>query len=233
VDAFGLFRRQPLPWVLVHLVLMLIAISLTLLKIVGMFLLLLLLPVFIGGLMLGCRDQERGQVVEVAHLFRGFRTQATALVTVGGLYLVGQVLIAGVTMAVGGQAMQDLLRAIAEGTDPAQIDPAAANQASLATLIGSALFVPLAMAVWFAPALVLLAGLPAWRAIQLSLWACVRNLLPLLLYSLAMFGLLVVAMLPFMLGLLLWVPLAMLSIYTAYQDIFGPDAGVRLRVVSA
>jgi uncharacterized membrane protein len=220
VDAFELFRRQPLPWLVVHLGLMLIAMGLTLLKIVGMFLLLLLLPVFIGGLMTACRDQETGQVVEIAHLFRGFRVQAAGLVTVGGIYLVGQVLIAGVTMAVGGDAMQELLRTLAEGGDPAQLDPAVADRASFATLIGSALFVPLAMAVWFAPALVLLDGLPAWRAMQLSLRACVRNVLPFLLYSVAMFGLLVVALAPFMLGLLLWVPLAMLSVYTAYRDIF-------------
>jgi uncharacterized membrane protein len=130
------------------------------------------------------------------------------------------VLIAGVTMAVGGDAIQELLRTLAEGGDPAQLDPAVADRASFATLIGSALFVPLAMAVWFAPALVLLDGLPAWRAMQLSLRACVRNVLPFLLYSVAMFGLLVVALAPFMLGLLLWVPLAMLSVYTAYRDIF-------------
>jgi uncharacterized membrane protein len=224
VDAFDLFRRQALPWIVVHLGLMLIAMGLMALKIVGMFLLLLLLPIFIGGLMAGCRDQENGQVVEIAHLFRGFRVQATALVTVGGLYLVGQVVIAGITMAVGGQALQELMNAAVEGADPAQIDPATASQAYFATLIGSALFVPLAMAVWFAPALVVLDGLPAWRAMHLSLRACVRNVLPFLLYSVAMFGLFVVAMVPLMLGLVLWVPLAMLSVYAAYRDIFGPDA---------
>jgi uncharacterized membrane protein len=220
VDAFGLFRRQPLAWLVVHLGLMLIGMGLMLLNIVGMFLLLLLLPLFIGGLMTGCRDQEAGQVVEIAHLFRGFRMQAAGLVTVGGIYLVGQVLIAGVTMAVGGEAMQELLRTLSEGGDPAKLDAAVADRASFATLVGSALFVPLAMAVWFAPALILLDGVPAWRAMQLSLRACVRNVLPFLLYSVAMFGLLVLALAPFMLGLLLWVPLAILSVYTAYRDIF-------------
>lgn len=223
VEAFDLFRRQPMPWLVVHLGLMLIAMGLVLLKIVGMFLLLLLLPVFIGGLMTACRDQEAGQVVEIAHLFRGFRVQAVGLVTVGGMYLVGQVVIAGLTMELGGDAMQELLRTLSEGGDPAQLDPSVADRAAFATLVGSALFVPLAMAVWFAPALVLLDGQPAWRAMQLSLRACVRNVLPFLLYSIAMFGLLVVALAPFMLGLLLWVPLAMLSVYTAYRDIFGRE----------
>jgi uncharacterized membrane protein len=223
VDAFELFRRQALPWIVVHLGLMLIAMGLMVLKTVGVFLLLLLLPVFIGGLMTGCRGQESGQVVEIANLFRGFRTQATHLVTIGGLYLVGQVVIAGVTMSVGGDALQELFRIAAEGRDPAEIDPGVANRASFATLVGAALFVPLAMAVWFAPALVVLDGLTAWRAMQLSLRGCIRNVLPFLVYSVAMFGLLVVAMVPFMLGLVFWVPLAMLSVYTGYKDIFAGE----------
>jgi uncharacterized membrane protein len=58
---------------------------------------------------------------------------------------------------------------------------------------------------------------------QLSLRGCIRNVLPFLVYSVAMFGLLVVAMVPFMLGLVFWVPLAMLSVYTGYKDIFAGE----------
>jgi hypothetical protein len=42
------------------------------------------------------------------------------------------------------------------------------------------------MAFWFAPALVMLDRVPAWRALVLSLRACVRNMLPFLVYSVAM-----------------------------------------------
>jgi uncharacterized membrane protein len=224
VDAFQLFRRQALAWVLVHLGLVVVALGCAALKTLGIFLFLLLLPVFMGGLMSACREQEAGQVVEIGHLFLGFRKKATALVTVGGVHLVGQILIAGMSTWLGGDALQELMRAAAGGTAPGDIDPSVANRAALAVLIGLALAMPLAMAVWFAPALIVLEAVTAWRALWLSLRACVRNVLPFLLYSVAMAGLLTLALAPYMLGMVLWLPLATLSIYTAYREIFGARA---------
>jgi uncharacterized membrane protein len=224
VEAFQLFRRQALAWVLVHLGLVLVALGCVALKTVGLFLFLLILPVLMGGLMSACREQEHGQVVEIGHLFLGFRKHATALVTVGGLHLVGQVLITGVTMWLGGDALQELLRAASEGVAPASIDPSVVNRASLAMLAALALAIPLAMAVWFAPALVSLEGITAWRALGLSLRACVRNVLPFLTYGAAMTGLLMLALATYMVGMVLWLPLATLTVYTAYRDIFSPRA---------
>jgi hypothetical protein len=220
-DAISLFRAQALPWIVLHLAFMLIGMGLGVLAPVGPMILLLLTPVFMAGLMLGCREQEQGQVVEIAHLFRGFRQQASQLVTIGGIYLVGQILIFFLVMRIGGPGLDELARAVAENQEPAQIHPDAADRASLALLVGSALFLPLAMAVWFAPALVVLEGQSAWRAMQWSLRACLVNVLPLLLYGIVMFGLLLIALLPLMAGLVLWIPLAMLSVYTAYRDIFA------------
>jgi uncharacterized membrane protein len=89
-----------------------------------------------------------------------------------------------------------------------------------AMLVGSLLFVPLAMAVWFAPALVILDEQPGFLALWLSLLACVRNALPLLLYSLVSSLLLLLALIPFTLGLILWIPVMLLTIYTSYRDVF-------------
>jgi uncharacterized membrane protein len=224
VDAFQLFRRQIFAWVLVHLGLMLVALGCAALKTVGMLIFLLLLPVFMGGLMSACREQERGQVVEIGHLFLGFRKHTTPLVTVGGLHLVGQVLIAGVAMWLGGDALQELLRAAAQGTSPSAIAPTVANQASLAMLVGLALVTPLAMAVWFAPALIVLEAVTAWRALGLSLRACVLNVLPFLVYGVAMTGLLMLALLTYMVGMVLWLPLATLTVYTGFRDILGASS---------
>jgi uncharacterized membrane protein len=54
--------------------------------------------------------------------------------------------------------------------------------------------------------------------------ACLANLLPFLVYGLIMSALLFVALLPALLGLVLWVPIAMLSTYTAYREVFVPAA---------
>jgi hypothetical protein len=171
--------------------------------------------------MTACRDAEAGQEIEIAHLFAGFRMEASHLVTVGGVYLVGNVAIAGAAMYVGGAELREALQAAAEGT-PERIGPETANQAMLAVLLAAALFVPLAMAVWFAPALVILDRVPAPRALLLSMRACLANMLPFLFYGALMSALFFVALLPLFVGLAVWVPIAVISAYTSYRDVFGP-----------
>jgi hypothetical protein len=219
-DAFGLFRRNPIIWIALNLVLLLIALALAQIPLLGAYLIYLLTPVFLAGLMTACRDTERGREIEIAHLFRGFVENASQLVTLGGVYLVGNVLVAGVAMALGGAALQEVMQAASEGSP--NLDPAVTDRALLAVLVSAALFVPLAMALWFAPALVMLDRVSAVKALVLSLQACLANLLPFLVYGVIMSGLLFAALLPALIGLALWVPIAMISTYTAYRDVFAP-----------
>lgn len=223
-QAFGLFRRNALNWAMLNLALLLIALGLGLVPVIGAYTLYLLTPLFLGGMMAACRDQEAGREVEMTHLFRGFRQNATHLITVGGVYLVGQVVIAGTVLSIGGADLEEALRAAAEGT-AVQFTPAAEDRILLAVLVGSALFVPLAMGVWFAPPLVMLDNVPAVRAMQLSMRACLLNLLPFLFYGVIMFGFLMVAMAPLFAGLVVWVPLAVISGYTSYRDVFPVPPG--------
>ena len=225
--ALTLFRGSAPNWIMLNLALLMIALGLLVVPVIGGYVLNLLTPIFLAGMMSACRDQEAGRGIEIVHLFRGFRENASQLVTVGGVYLVGQVVITGMVMSIGGAELQEAMRIAAEGTGE-QLSPAAADRISLAVLVGSALFVPLLMAVWFAPPLVILDNVPAVRAMQLSVRACLLNLLPFLLYGVIMVGLLVVAMAPLLAGLVLWVPLAVISNYTSYRDVFpAPATGLQ------
>jgi uncharacterized membrane protein len=221
-EAFGLFRRNPLIWIALNLVLLLIALALGQIPVLGSYLIYLLTPVFLAGLMTAARDTERGVEIEIAHLFRGFTESASALVTVGGVYLIGNVIVAGVALALGGAELQEVMRAASEGST--QVAPHVANKAVFAMLVSAALFVPLAMALWFAPALVMLDRVPALKALLLSMQACLANVLPFLLYGIVMAGLLFAALLPALLGLVLWVPIAMICTYTGYRDVFPRGA---------
>jgi uncharacterized membrane protein len=91
---------------------------------------------------------------------------------------------------------------------------------ALALLIVLALLLPLAMLAWFAPALIVFRNLPAWEAMKLSFRACMRNLMPFLLYGLVALVLIVVACIPLLLGLLIVMPVLLASVYTSYRDIF-------------
>ena len=82
------------------------------------------------------------------------------------------------------------------------------------------LFLPLVMAVWFAPALVVLRGLEPWAAMKASFSGSLQNVLPFLIYGLIGIVLAVVATIPFALGWLVVGPMSIASIYTSYCDIF-------------
>ncbi|MGQ0578975.1 MAG: BPSS1780 family membrane protein [Betaproteobacteria bacterium] len=222
VAAFQLFRKNPLIWLVLNMALMLIGLALSLLPVIGAYVLYLLTPVFLGGIMTAAKDQDGGQDIEIAHLFRGFRHNAAHLVTVGGVYLVGQVVISGVMLTLGGPEFQDAVAAGIGALDAPALTPEGARRVLQAMLVGTVLFVPLAMAVWFAPALVILGDEPGFQALWTSLLACLRNVLPMLLYSIVSSVLLVFAVIPFGLGLIVWIPVMLLTIYTSYRDVFVP-----------
>lgn len=225
-SAFQLFRKNPLIWVVLNMALMLIGLVLSLLPVIGAYLLYLLTPVFLGGMMVAAKDFEAGQDIEIAHLFRGFRHNAAHLVTVGGVYLVGQVVISGAMLTVGGPEFQEAVKAGIGALDASALTPEGARRVLQAMLVGTVLFAPLAMAVWFAPALVILDDQPGFQALWTSLLACLRNVLPLLLYSIVSSVLLVFAVIPFGLGLIVWIPVMLLTIYTSYRDVFVPGQAV-------
>ena len=235
-----MFARRPLTWTVLNLLLVFIGSALTWIPVVGSLLFALLTPVFAGGLMLGCRDLDAGLRLQPAHLFAGFQHNAAALVSVGGVYVVGQVVVMGLLMSIGGAELHALVSsAMGEQATPAS-SPTVSDRVLAAVLVAGALFVPLAMAVWFAPVLAVLDGLRASQAIKLSLQGCLRNLPATAVYALAMGALLlgllfaVRTLLAFvprslafarepvaMLVMTFWVSLTLISAYIGYRDIFA------------
>lgn len=223
VEAFALFRRNPLIWLVLNLILLAIGWVLGKVPVVGSYVLYLLAPLFLAGIMTACRDLESGGDIEIGHLFRGFRQNTTQLVTLGGVHLVGQVVISGLMLSIGGPEFREIAQGGQMG-NPAAISPEARDRILLALLVSLSLYLPLALAVWFSPALAILNDQPGFRAIVFSLIAGLRNLLPFLVYSLASTVLLVLAVLPFGVGLVLWLPVMVLTMYTSYRDVFVATA---------
>ena len=87
-------------------------------------------------------------------------------------------------------------------------------------LIAMLFSIPLYMAVWFTPALMVLNDVPMFRAMKLSFIGCLKNILPFLLYFIIGFVLYLLSAIPLLLGLLVSVPVLMASIYTSYTDIY-------------
>jgi uncharacterized membrane protein len=77
------------------------------------------------------------------------------------------------------------------------------------------------MALWFAPALVIFRGTAPVDAMKISFAACLRNIVPFLLYGLLYIVAAIIASIPFGLGWIVLAPLVMISLYVSYRDVFG------------
>ena len=83
------------------------------------------------------------------------------------------------------------------------------------------LMLPLFMAIWFAPALVVLHDVDAITAMKQSFKGCLKNILPLIVYGLVclfVFPILVIITLGF--GILVIIPVLFISYYTSYRNVW-------------
>jgi hypothetical protein len=215
VEAFALFRRQPGMWILIVLLAGILFIAISMIPVLGSLASALLLPIFSGGLMLGCKDMDRGGTLELAHLFAGFKEKAGNLVMLGVFNLVGWVVIALAVAAVaGGGVVMGMMRGGMPGAGISIVSML------IGALLVAGLSVPLYMAVWFAPALIVLRNLAPVAALKASFFACLRNWIPFLVYSVVLLVLCAVAAIPAGLGFLVLIPVLVASVYTAWSDIF-------------
>ena len=182
-------------------------------------------PVLTGGLMLGARAVDEGEGLGVGHLFAGFTHSGGRLALIGLFLLVGNLVIqVVVTVLLGASLSSGMANPAAMG-----------QQGALLFLIYLALTVPLAMAFWFAPALVVFHDLSAFDALRSSFLGCLKNLVPFLIYGLVGLGLGIVIAL--VMGIIVAItrgfgivlafalilaigPIVIGSIYAGYRDIY-------------
>ena len=217
-EGWTLFRSAPWMWIAIMVVFFVIFLVLALIPFVGSLAIYLLWPVFGAGLVIGCRVIEEGGELEFKHLFEGFSNRVGPLVAVGALYLAAWIGILLVAMVVTGASVFALFLG-GGGQDPAAM-AAALTTVALVVLIVLALMVPVLMAVWFAPALVVFHQLGPVEAIKGSFLGCLRNILPFLVYGIMFTLLAILATIPLGLGWLVLGPVTAASLYTAYRDIY-------------
>ena len=174
--------------------------------------------VFAGGLMLAARKTEQGTPPQVGDLFAGFGPPLASLAIGGALMMIALLLVAGVATIAGAGAVFSALSGAMTG-----------NMALLATmglgsllvaLVALVLLVPIGMAAWLAPALIVLRQQSPAEALKASLAACWGNVGALAVYGLLWIAFAIVASIPLGLGWLVLAPLMVLSTYAAYRDLF-------------
>jgi hypothetical protein len=219
-EGFALFKKQPGMWILILIILFACLVVISFLPIIGSLANMLLMQVFMGGVMLGCRALDNGESLEVGCVFAGFQKNTGDLVVLGVLALVGWVIafIPAIVIAGGGTFL-----AMMRGGDDLVNVGALGLTFMLAMLVSLALALPLYMALWFAPSLVVFNDLKPLDAMKASFFACLKNFVPFLLYGVVLMVLCFVAAIPLGMGFLVLGPVVIASIYTGYKDVFAAD----------
>jgi uncharacterized membrane protein len=227
-EAWALFLQSPLIWVVNIVIFFVIVMAVSFVPFLGSLVVYIFWPVLVAGFMIGADRQHRGEALEVEHLFAGFQKNFQPLLIVGLIYaaisiamLVVFALIILALLGLGG-----VFGAMMGGDSDAIATQMAALGAGgimvfLLVVLGLFFFtIPLAMAFWFAPALVVLHDVTPVAALGMSFKGCLKNVIPFLIYGIIFFVLMVVGMIPIFLGWLVVIPLMYASIYTAYRDIY-------------
>lgn len=213
---------------------------LTMIPVVGTALATVLKPVFAVGFLAGAWNQTRGQKPALSDLFRGFQSNLRALIPLGVVYW------AGINLALLATALIDgggFVSAVFLG-DPLPQDFLALPQTQWVLLLAVAGALPVVLATWFAPALVVFDELPWYRAIGLSLAATLANwraflvlgasvflfsaMLPafalqilVLVFGAAGLGFALVVLMPWWMAVMTTLSI---SDYVSYLDTFHPEA---------
>ena len=216
-EAWALFRLQPGTWILVIVVFLAISIAIGIIPFLGSIAGYVLGPIFAGGLMLGCHELARGGELRVGHLFAGFQDPLPRLALVGVAYLLMFLVAFVIAFAVAGAGLG---LGWLVGMGGARTAGISTMTILLAALVALALMIPAAMAIWFAPVLVVLNDFTVGDALKTSFSVSLKNFVPFLVYGAAFLGLGIVASIPVMLGWFVLGPTIVASVYTAYRDIF-------------
>jgi hypothetical protein len=173
------FFKQPLALAGLFFMYITAATVLSLLPVVGLVLALAIVPAATLGLMAATQEAIKGRFpmpTVLVSAFRAGRQRLRAMLVLGFLY-------AAACMAV--MALVALLVDVPAQSRAATAEAVLSPQFQLAMLVGTALYLPVSLAFWHAPALVHWHGVSPAKSLFFSLVACLRNATALLMFGVA------------------------------------------------
>jgi hypothetical protein len=233
------FIRQPLALAGLFFMFMAVVSVLSIVPLVGSAVSLALVPAATLGLMAATREATDGRFpmpVTLVTAFRSGQARTQSVLVLGGMYAFALLLVLGVASLFSGPTPLPVDMANNEMT-PEMVQSAVF---STSLWVGLALYVPVVMAFWHAPALVHWHGVSPGKSLFFSLAACWANRGAMLLYGLGWLGVfllggLLISLLGALLGgaqtmgfllypaVLLMASMFHTSIYFSYRDSFSDD----------
>jgi hypothetical protein len=225
-ESFTMFRRAPISWLGLCAGWVAITFALILLPFIGGVIANFLQPVFFASFAIAAYRQSAGERVVMADLFAGFKRNVRPLVNLGALLLAAEIAIFACMALLG-------LPMAASGDRAFTIEEYAGalkgKEWILAT--GFLLTVIVKGAVWFAPPLIAFHGMGTAQAIRWSVFAAISNFGAMVVYGSILLALFVLSLLPmaldlfpWALGLVVMIPMMVISSYTGYREVFEANA---------
>lgn len=219
-EAWNLMKPKLGMWIVLGLILLGILMVIQFIPLVSL-LSSVIMPIFVGGIMTLCEKQRTTGEFDLGLMFSGFQNNLGSLIGVGAVMFGITILAVIVMFIVGGSAMLGLALAGNGGGDPSMALAGASGGMMFLSFILMFIIIMFGYALtWFAPALIVIHKLPLGQALSMSLSAVKKNLLPGLVYFIVISIIMIVAMIPFFLGLLVAMPLMLATYYSSYRSLF-------------
>ena len=182
------FFRQPLALSGLFFMFLALASILNLIPIIGNLIALVLLPGITAGFMVASREANEGRFPMPWVLITAFRqgkASLQAILTLGALYAVAIVLAMGASALVDGGQFANIY--LLGGN--LSVELVKDDSFLMAALLATALYTPISLLFWHAPALVFWHGVTPAKSVFFSFMACRKNLGAFFIFGLAWIGL--------------------------------------------
>ncbi len=210
-SGFNLFMKKPGELIIAGLALFVVSFILNWVPVIGSGLATMAGVVAAGAIMRACQAFEDGQDPVAA---------AKAAAGASPLFILG-LIAAGMGVVIGLLGL--MMTAMVIGAAFISVN-AAIGLGAVTGLLMMFISIPMIMALWLAPGLVIMKGVQPVEAIRLSFVASIKNFLPFIIfYVLAAIASFLGAML-MGIGLIFVYPVLLCATYYAYKDIFGSVA---------
>jgi membrane-anchored glycerophosphoryl diester phosphodiesterase (GDPDase) len=216
-ESFRMFRARPLQWIGLTAGWVSITFALILIPFLGGVIANFLQPVFFASFAIAAYKQQAGERIAMADLFSGFRRNVRSLINLGALLLLAEIAIFAVMAALG-------FPIASEGDQPFTVSEYLEQMQGKEWIlaVGFILTVTVKGALWFAPPLIAFHGMSTSHAMRWSVYAALANIGAMLVYGMVLMALFFVALLPWALGLVVFMPVMAISTYVGYREVFEP-----------
>ena len=185
--AYRMFKVHRLAWVVLVLAYFLMLLLLRVVPFVGPYAMTLLKPVLAVGLLAAAWTQERGGRPAFAQLFQGFRANLWSLVAIGLFFVTGITLAVFASQLVDGGRLLDLMANPGTTAEALMTATSSDSQLLLGMAFSALLSLPVVIAAWWAPALVVFQDAGPGAALAASFRAALANWKPLGAYAVGVF----------------------------------------------